>query len=285
MNLPRDPKTRVPVRAALIAAVCALTAANAGAAAFLVSRIVALPRALAPGDRLPAEFLAGARDERSVILALGDESPEDYWAMAAVWEVEHRAPGSTTVAVTARRDSVRDEVPRALVMTDAVERWVRRRLPVLPALLFVESGRIAAAHPAPLDPGLSGEIAERFLRGGSSSADAPGLFAADTTSPLAPGIPDAREVIRDVRSDPVVEAFLARHRARSTNVAAALHYMEGTGYFWRVEIRVGECGCSSGPNGAVARLLVRPSDGAILAREFHAEAALAERAGAPRPPR
>lgn len=274
MNLPRDRRQHAPGRLALILAASVVTVGNAAAAAFIVTTIARRPAALAPGDRLPAALRTAAAPGRAVLLVLGEESLEDYWAVTAAWEIEERVPGSVAIVFAASRDTLRDAVPRSLPATGAGIRWLRRRMPVLPSFVFIdERGRVSATHPAPFAPGLSSELATSFLRGRPRSGTASEGIAADTTSPFLPEIADGRQVVRRVASDPSVVSFLGRHRARARTMSAALHYVDGVGYFWSVEVRVGSCDCSSRESAAVGRLLVRPSDGAILAREFLTDAA------------
>jgi len=282
MNLPSDPMPRRKARAALAVAVCVLTAANAAAAAFVVSVATRRPAALAPGERVPLGAGAAASDGRRVLLVLGEDSVEDLWALAAAGMIEQSNAGRlSAVAVASRPGSAETVAPEA---GPQLKRWLTKRLPILPALLFLEpDGGVAAAHMAPIAPGRLAESAALFLRGRDATTSASAL--ADPRTPFDPDALDGPRAIAMAAADPAVASFLMRFRSRTVTRSASLSYIEKRGYYWNVEFRAAPCGCSASNAAPAARVILRPLDGAVLSRDFLADAPVpGEPSGRPRPP-
>jgi hypothetical protein len=222
---------------------------------------------------------------RRVLLVLGEDSVEDFWASSAAEMIEEACPGRIQVLATAERGGPPGDEPDKQAAQPHLANWLRRRLPVLPAFLLLgEDSRVAEAHLAPFSPQSLAQRAVRFLRGGDSPDSAIAVTLADPFTPFLPEVLDGPRAIEEAAADPAVAAFIRRFAKRRISRSALLTYEEGQGYYWAVKFQAADCGCSSSSAPVMARVILRPLDGAILARDFLAASTLrSEPPGRPRP--
>jgi hypothetical protein len=274
MKSPRGVVLNPPstIRRLAVIALC-VTALNAIVFAWIIAQAASpARRALAPGDRLPPDAGPECSGRRSALVILDGSSAEDLWAIETARRIHEESPGHVLV-IPGVPDGSSDETAASLPSAGAP--WARRlaqRLVLRPAVVLVDEDlRVASFRTAPLTPSAAAAEAASFING-----DVPGEFEtapsyADTTVPLKPGILDGPAAFRAAARDPVAAAFLRRYRSRPITRIAGLRFDERVAaYYWSVEFHAGPCGCSRDTERPAARVLVRPSDGVILARDLAA---------------